>query len=260
MRLVLLRCQRTPHLQHVHIVVVALAAVGGEVEVLGNDSLHRLPTAVDVAGGAPREGGTVNPRAGISPATGIHAHISTTRILDGLGNGRIAFPLVEHQVVLVMIIGTTTEVHLDEVETAVFEEEIGILLVVTIEAHALTRDVAVEHRTASISSGIAVDASLQSLLMDIVGHGFQSVGETGSMDEQMTVILIATTEISVVDVDMVEAHVFQPFADHRIGLPFDNTLTDVHAESVPRTPAHRGTVLSYCRHCGQQCDDGLCNP
>ena len=145
-----------------------------------------------------------------------------------------------------MIIGTTTEVHLDEVEAAVLEEEVGILLVVAIKTYALTSDVAIEHRATGISSCIAVDARLQSLLMDIVSHRFQSVGETGGMNQQMTVFRIATTKVSVIDIDMVETYFEQSFGDHCIGLTFDNILTDIHAEGVPRTPAHRGPLLAYC--------------
>ena len=247
MCLVLLRRQRASHLEHVHIVVVALAAIGREVEVLLDDALHRAPGVVDVARGAPREGGAVDPCAGIGPSAGIHAHIRATGILDGVGNGGVAFLLVEHQVVFVVIVRAAAEVHLDEVKATLLEEEVGVLLVVFVEAHALTRGVAVEHRAAGVAASIAVDARLQSLLVYIVCHGLQSLREARGVYEQMAVVLVAPAEVAVVDVDVVVAHGAQSLADHRIGLALDNTLADVHTKGVPRAPAHRRAVLPRSR-------------
>ena len=114
--------------------------------------------------------------------------------------------------VLVVIVGTAAEVHLDEVEAQVLEEEVGILLVVLVEPHALADGVAVEHAAAGVAPGIAVDAGLQPLLVDIVGHGLQAVGETRGVDEQVARLRVAPAEVAVVDVDVVVAHGLQPFA------------------------------------------------
>ena len=69
--LVFLGGHRAANLEHVHVVVVAVVAVGREVEVLSDDALHRFPPVVDVACGTPGEGGIVNPRARIGPAAGV---------------------------------------------------------------------------------------------------------------------------------------------------------------------------------------------
>ena len=154
-----------------------------------------------------------------------------------------------------MVVGTTAEVHLDEVEAQLLEEEVGILLVVLVESYALADDVAIEHAATGVAPGIAVDTGLQPFLVDVVHYALQSVGESGGVNEQLARLWVAPAEITIVDVDVVEAHGFQSFALDGVGLLLNQTLVDVHPVGVPGTPAHGGAVL--CHHgCygGQQAD------
>ena len=62
----------------------------------------------------------------------------------------------------------------------------------------------------------------------------------------MTIGLVASSEIAIIDVDVIKTYIFQSFADHCIGLFFDKTLVDVHAKTVPGTPTHCWTFLPCC--------------
>ena len=141
--------------------------------------------------------------------------------------------LVEHEVVIIITIRTAAEVDLDEVEAQVLEEEVGILLVVLVESDALAGDVAIELTAAGVAASVAVDASFQSLAVDMVDHAFQSVGETLRMDEEVAVLTVASAEIAVVDVDVVIAHGLQAFRHHGVGLALDQAFADIHAKGVP---------------------------
>ena len=116
--------------------------------------------------------------------------------------------------VLVVIVRTATEVHLDEIKSALLEEEVGILLIMFVEADALSRCIAVKHRATRVSASIAVDARLQSLAVYVFCHRFQSFREARGVNQQVAVVLVAPTEVAVVDVDVVVAHVEQPLVDH----------------------------------------------
>ena len=82
-----------------------------------------------------------------------------------------------------MIVGTATEVYLDEVESALLEKEVSILLLVFVEAHTLACDIAIEHTATSVMACITVDTCLQAFLMDIVGYHLQPIGETGGVNQ-----------------------------------------------------------------------------
>ena len=213
--------ERAAHFEHVHVVVVAFVAVGAHVEVLGQDALHRTPAVVDVVGGAPRECHIVHPGAGIVPSAHVHPYIGAPSVLDGFADGGVALLRVKGEALRVLRSIATTEVDLDEVETTLVEIEIGIVLVVAVEAHVDAQHVAIVVVAAGVATGIAVDASLQSLRVDVVGHGLQSMGEALRMDEQLARSLVAPSKEAVVDVDVVEAHGLQALRHHGVGLPLD---------------------------------------
>ena len=201
---------------------------------------------MDVMGGTPREGHIVNPCTRVIPATYIHTHIVAACVLDGLTDGGVALLRVKGKVLSVLWRITTAEVYLDEVETALLEIEISVVLVVVVESHIHTQLVAIIHITAGIGPGIAVDASLEVFGVDIFDHGFQSVGEAGGVNEQLSCRLVATAKEAIVYVDVIEAYILQSFRHHGISLTAYQCVADVDAIRIPRTPAHCRAIL-----CGQ---------
>ena len=145
--------------------------------------------------------------------------------------------------VLVVVVGPSTEVDLNEVEAEFLEEEVGVLLVVAIEPHALADDIAIEHAAAGVAPGIGVDAGLEVLAVDVVHEPFQAVGEALGVDEELTRLCVAPSEVAVVDIDIGIATATQALRDHRIGLLANQGLADVDAVGVPGGPPHRGAVV-----------------
>ena len=104
MRLVLLLCEGTSHLKHVHVVVASVDTVGTHVEVFSKDGLDRVPTVVDVARGTPGARHVLHPSAWISPPARIHPHVSPSCVLNSFGDGSIALLLVEHELIDIVIV------------------------------------------------------------------------------------------------------------------------------------------------------------
>ena len=224
---------------------MTVVAISRHIEIFCQDTLHRVPRVVDIDGGAPRKSHVVHPRAWIIPSAYVESDIVATGVFDGLADGRVTLLGVECQPLRVLRSVASTEVHLDEVEATFLEIEVGVMLVVVVESHIDAEHVAVVVVAAGVASRIAIDARLESFGMDGVGHGFQSVGEACGMDEQLARRLIAPAEETIVDVDVVVAHVLESFRHHGVGLEPDKGFVDIDAESVPRTPPHGGAVL--CR-------------
>ena len=223
----------TPHLQHVHVVIVTATGVGRQVEVLLDDVLHRSPLGTYVLRHTPRGGHAADPRAGVVPAADVQSDILAPRPADGIGYLRIACLLVEPQRVALRMGLTAAVVYLDEVEAQFPEEHVAVLLVVAIESHAHADGVGIIDAAAGVAPRIAVDAGLQSQPVDMLHHGFQSPWETLGVDEQAPRLPVAPAEVAVVDVHVPIPYLAQSFLDHGVGLPHDERVADVHTVGVP---------------------------
>jgi uncharacterized protein YaaQ len=98
------------------------------------------------------------------------------------------------------------------------EEEVTVLLVVLVESHAFAQLVASVIVAAGVVAGVRVDARLHAQQVDVLHHGQQSVGESGRVDEQFARILVAPSEVAVVDVDVVVSHFQKTLRLHGSGL------------------------------------------
>ena len=171
MRLVLLSAHTSPHLEHIHVVVVTAMTVSGQRKVLTDDAAHRFPSVGNVGGRAPGCSHVAHPRAGIVPSAHVEPHLAPC-ILNGLADGRIALLLVESEPLAVLSGVATAIVDLDEVEVQVLEEVVAVLLVVLIEPRAVLLLLPAVVSGAGVVSGIGVDARLQTEPVDIVNHRF----------------------------------------------------------------------------------------
>ena len=68
--------------------------------------------------------------------------------------------------------------------------------------------------------------------MDIIGHHLQPVRETSGMNLQIP-LLIAPVEETVINVDIRISHIFQPLAEHGVGLFPYQFLTDMDTVGIP---------------------------
>ena len=116
---------------------------------------------------------------------------------------------------------------------ALVEIEVRIALVVVVKAHVDTQHVAVVVVAAGVGTSVAVYAGLQSLGVYVVGHGFETVGKTCGVDKQFSRLGVTSAKESVVDIDMVEAHILQSFVHHGIGLAAYQFVADIDAVGVP---------------------------
>ena len=194
----------------------------------------------------------MHPCSGIIPSAHVQTHVGAACVLDCLTNGGVALLRVERQALFVLGSIAAAEVDFDEIKSALFEIKVGIVLVVVVKSHVHALCVAVVVVAAGVGTGIAVDASLQSLGVNIVGHRFQSVGKSCFVDDQFTCGGVASSKEAIVNVDVVKACILESFRHHGVGLFSDECIADVHIVSVPRAPSHRWAtvVLSVCRCVG----------
>ena len=201
-RFVFLFRHRTAHLEHVHVVIAAVVAIGRKIEVLIEDAFHGFPAVVDVARSTPRGRYVVAPGARIRPSAKVVAYV-LTRCDDGIVDGCVLLLLVQPCMV------AATVVDLDEIKLQLVEVEVGIHLFIAVEAHVGVLRVAIADAAASAVACIAVDARLQSFGMDIVADDLQAIWEALRMDANLAVRRAAVLE-AVVDVDVHVAHILQP--------------------------------------------------
>ena len=252
--------QAAAYLQHVHVVVVAAAGIGRQVEVLAYDGLHRAPVGRYVAAYAPRARQVARPRAGEGPAADVDRDVFGADLADGLDDGRVTLALVE-----VELLARAAVVDLDEVEAPLVEIEVGILLLVPVEPHAHAVGVGIPQRTAGVGARVGVDTRPQAKAVDMVDDALDAVGEAFGVGLQHA-LLVAVAEEAVVDVDIAVAGILQPERHHGIGLAADKLLADVYTVGVPRAPPHDGRLDALRahargRHHGRRCqterDNGM---
>ena len=164
----------------------------------------------------------MSPVARISPAADVEPHVVSASVGNGLSNGLVAFFLVEVELVGIVYGVASAEVDLDEVEAAVLEEEVAVLLVVLVESHAYAVLVASVVAAAGVMAGVGIYASLHAQLMDVVCHRLEPVGEAGGVDEQLSCLRVAPAEVAVVDVDVVVADSQQSLLAHGVRLVLDD--------------------------------------
>ena len=77
------------------------------------------------------------------------------------------------------------------------------------------------------------------------------------MNQQLAGLLITTSEVAIIDVDVVIARFQQTRLLHGPSLLLNDLFTDVKCKRVPRAPTHCGKVLRYHTPCTQhgQCHD-----
>lgn len=153
---------------------------------------------------------------------------------DGPADSGITLLLVEFQPVGILVRWVAAEIDLNEIETKVSKEVIGIFLFMAVKPHALRNGIAVIVVSSGISACIAVNPRFQDERMDAVDHRFQSVRKTLGMNEQLSVLRTAS-EVPVVDVDIPIPRLLQVGFDQRFRLVQDKRIADIHMIGIPRT-------------------------
>ena len=167
----------------------------------------------------------MTPRTGVVPPAEVVAHLAPG-IHDGVVDGSVLLLFVQSQM------HAATVVDLDEVELTFLEIVVGIDLFVAIETDIGVAHITIADAATGQVAGIAVDACLQALRMDVVADHLQTVWKTFGVYAYLPIGRAAILE-SVVDVDVLIAYIFQSLADHRVGLTLDDVFRNVHSESVP---------------------------
>ena len=219
--------QRTAYLQHVHVIEMSPLTVSRQWHVLLDNALHATPAVADVTADSPRGSEVLSPCARECPATDVNLYIVAPCLLDGAPDGRIAFLLVE-----VELLSSPTVVNLNEVVAPVSEVEPCVLLLMSVETCSDAVLVLVPDTAAGDSSRIRIDACLQSFRVDIVADSFHATRKPLRMRMHLS-FLIPVSEKAVVNIDIGVASILQTCTDDGIGLPLDERVTDVHPIGVP---------------------------
>ena len=93
-----------------------------------------------------------------------------------------------------------------------------------------------------------VHTEFQSLGMDIVGNGLDTVGELILVGNQPAVSVTLLFAPAVVDNDILVACVFQSAFNEKVSGGLYKFLADIPAESVPGVPAHGRCMCKRCVH------------
>ena len=148
-------------------------------------------------------------------------------------DGRVAFLGVEAVALAVLWHIGTAVIDLDEVEVQFLEEEVAVLLVVAVEPHVMGYRVATIIVAAGVGARIRVYARLQAESVDVIHHALQSPWEAHGVYEQLSCLGIASSEISVIDVDVPVACILEGSAGHHVCLSHDDGIADVEGKGVP---------------------------
>ena len=162
---------------------MSLCGIRREITVPGDDTFHSIPVGRDVCINSPRRTYIMYPSAREIPAAYIDTNIFSAGMVDGLTNGCIALFLVKVEMLCVLRRITAAEINLDEVKLQVFEKVIGILLIVSIETYTASQFVFIPEITTGIASCIGIDTSLEAQAMDMLDNGFQTIRESGGMNQ-----------------------------------------------------------------------------
>src|SRR5574344_421186 len=138
----------------------------------------------------------------------------------------------------------SAEVHLKEIEFQIIKEQVTVLLVMFIKSYEIQILIMGTGIATGIMASIRVDTSLQTQLMDMSHYRFQSIGECLGINFQGSVIS-TSSEIAVINIDILIACRIQSCADHGTGLIFDDFLINPQPECIPRTPSHRRRPLCF---------------
>ena len=220
--------QRAPDFEHIHVVVVAAAGVGLDVEVLLDDALHGLPRAVDVPRRSPRVADAVHPRPRIGPSADIEddglVHFLSA-LLYGLGDAGVLEAVVEVQV------DAAAVVYLDEIEIPFVEVQLTVLFFMAVEAYSETVGLRVSRAT-GVVAGVGIDTGQESFLVDVVRQVFHATGKEPGVENQLAVGTASIPE-TVVNINIGVSGFGQARPYHGVGLLFDETLADIEREGVP---------------------------
>ena len=148
-------CQRAPHFEHIHVVVVSVVAICAEVEVLGQDVAYTSPRRVDVACGSPAVGHIGSPRARVSPPTHIIYYVFLAAVFDGIRYLGVLLAFVESHVV------AATVIDFDEVEVPVDEVQVAVLVFMPSKTYTDAPCMTVS-AAAGVVACIGIDTGLQS--------------------------------------------------------------------------------------------------
>ena len=86
---------------------------------------------------------------------------------------------------------------------------------------------------AGVGARIRVYTRLQTQSVNVVHHTLQSSGEAYRVYKQLSRLGIASSEISVIDVDVPVAGILEGRAGHHVCLSHDDGIADVEGKGVP---------------------------
>ncbi len=213
-------------LQHVGVVPVAGARMGGEREVLLEDRQHRTPAVADVTGGPPQVADVRRPlpRLVLAPFADAVDDGPPGR-LEGVAHGAVALLRVDAEVVAVVVL-------------EVVHAPVGELLCVAVLVAERARE---SRAVAGLEAGAGVDAELEALGVDIVRDGLDAVREAGRVGHQLAVRVAVRQGPAVVEVDVPVAGVLEALVHEQVRDPLDHGLVEVGSavRGVPVVEAHR---------------------
>ena len=179
--------------EHVHVVVVTVAGISREIEVLADDVFERVPVGLYVSTDPPGASELLRPCSGEGPAADVELHVGPAILRDGAGNRRVTTALIHaHRL-------RSAVVDLDEVEVPITKIALTVGCLMAVQTGDVAIDIVVPHRSTGTCAGIGIDTSLQPERMDIARYGKQTVGEALPVGYD-ALLLIPITEEAIVDV------------------------------------------------------------
>ena len=206
------RSEAAADLKHVHIVEMAVAAESRQWHTSGDDASDRSPRGINVGTDTPRRCYAGSPRTRESPPAYVEFHLFSGHAVDGSADGCVAFLLVE-----VEFLAGSAIINFYEIVTPVGKVGAGIGRFVTVESGSASYGVVVPYRAAGDGSGVGVESGLEAKGMYMVGDPLHSSGKACRM-RLHSPRLIAVTEESVVDIDMVVAGTAETGRYESVGL------------------------------------------
>jgi hypothetical protein len=103
---------------------------------------------------------------------------------------------------------------------------------VSIDTSSYACCIIVPHGTTCAVTRIGVETGFHSQAVNVIRNWFHPIRETLFVGMHNSVV-IALSEIAVINIDIMISGIFQTFFYHQVGLMLDDVFADVYAKCIP---------------------------
>ena len=166
-----------------------------------------------------------SPCARKSPSADVDGNIFVYFVYT-VPDGSVSFLFIKSQRISSAII------NFDKVEIPVAKVQLGVLRFVSIDTSSYTCCIIVPHGATCAVARIGIETGFHSQAVNVIRNRFHPIRETLFVGMHNPVV-IALSEIAVINIDIMISGIFQTFFHHQVGLMLDDVFADIYTKCIP---------------------------